>query len=426
MKPTMFIHRTNLESGFLKVSNRLAQDYEIMSATAFGWLVRILTRPQDWRLTLASLVCSHHGRDGIRASFQELRAAGFIVALNRRAQGGGRWATVEYHVFDVPQTPAQIKQIAADQGCEFLPVPVQSSSRPLAAARNPSVSEEVGEFTVDPETDYSGAGYPGDGYPPPGKANSTKTEEKKDRTDKRMIPKGIIPTADAADSIDADSGLNPGDLALLERNQEEDASLSESEPPYVPPAPLAPPAIPRPAPAAELELKCEDEPDGKTFPWRQLMVAVKKIVPEVVMPNRGAARRDHAMKGFWRRHGRTVGCFELLAKLVSESDYLMAHGGHTGNQGRPYSWGWIFSKNEKGELRADEIMNGKYSTERMAFVLKKQAEAAQPKKTKCYLYGSTSSAPSEIDLSEKLDNGSLRYRLCEETKNGLPVYLNRK
>lgn len=232
-------------------------------------------------------------------------------------------------------------------------------------------------------------------------AKNNKTKNNKLSEEQRVVSDETTPAADATGSVHGNPyGLNPGDLA-------EAQAQPEAEPEVM-----------------SLALKSDDEPDGKTFPWRQLMATVKRIVPQVVMPTAGA-RRDHAMKQFWRKHGKTVGCFELLAEKVAASDYLMARNGHTGKDGRPYSWGWIFSKSDKGSLRADEIMAGGYSTESMAWVLEKKATAASPKLTKVYLTGV--SAPTEICLTEKLTGEFAhldRYKKCDETKAGLPVYLD--
>jgi hypothetical protein len=172
------------------------------------------------------------------------------------------------------------------------------------------------------------------------------------------------------------------------------------------------------APEPELALSSEDEPNGKTFPWRQIMGAVKRIVPEVIMPVTGQ-RRDLMMKKFWRDHGKTVSAFEVLAENVAASDYLMARNGHTGNEGKPYSWGWIFSKNNKGELRADSILFGGYSTEAMAFVLTRGVA----KLTKVMPVGSSTAI--EVNLAEQL-NGSARFRPAGTHANGLPLVIDLK
>jgi len=407
MSGDTFIHRGQHTSNFVSIGNELAQSREL-SFGAKGLMLELLSKPVDWKFNLEWLSREKHGRDSVRKLMMELRAAGHVVAAKRRE--GGLYHSTEYHVFEFPRTAEQIAALCAERGVEFS-APAPDACRPLSSWRAPTKSKVA-----------TSAGTSG-----PGDSDTTKTDCKKDRGHKRDIPKGISPAADATGANDDDfTGLNPGDLALLERNREECASPDFSAPPIAPPP--ARPATPSqasvaPAPAAEtLALFSEDEPNGQTFPWRQLMSTVKRIVPEVVMPS-GAARRDHVMKQFWRKHGKTVGCFERLATLVAESDFIMARGGHTGNSGRPYSWGWIFSKDDKGRLRADRIMDGEFSNEKMLWVLEKKAKEAAPKSKRVYLIGAANS--SEITPDEKMEDGRPRYRLCEETRSGLPVYLDR-
>lgn len=400
MNGRVFINRTDHAEGFVKIGNGMAQDYDTLSASAFGWLVRILSRPPTWALNLESLRCKHHGRDSIRNSMMELRRAGYVVACTRRTHG--RFATVEYHVFDSPRSLAQISAICAQTGTIFNP------------------PDEVVETSAAEHGSGTVVGLPGAGDP-----DAIKTETYKDGVVCSSFSKENEPAADATGVIDGDHyGLNPGDLAAATEGAMECEETTPAHTPASSPSQAQNVAHAQ-AEGLPLALQSEDEPDGKTFPWRQLMSTVKRIVPQVVMPTAGA-RRDHVMKQFWRKHGKTVGCFELLAEKVAASDYLMARGGHTGNNGRPYSWGWIFSKSDKGLLRADEIMTGGYSTESMAWILEKKAKAAAPKLTKVYLHGSSN--PKEVCLTEKLTGEFAhidRYQRIEgETKSGLPVYLD--
>lgn len=168
---------------------------------------------------------------------------------------------------------------------------------------------------------------------------------------------------------------------------------------------------------ADFGLSSEDDPKGKTFPWRQVMAITKRIVPEVIMPVNGD-RRDHAMKAFWRKHGKAVSAFEVLAEKVRASDYLMARNGHVGNNGKPYSWGWIFSKSKRGVVRAEEILEDKYSNEAMAFVLERQKEAVL---TEVVLVGT--SKPTKVNMAE-LYEGEPRYKRVETHHSGLPLVLD--
>lgn len=162
----------------------------------------------------------------------------------------------------------------------------------------------------------------------------------------------------------------------------------------------------------------DDEPNGKDFPWRRIMGAMKRIVPELELPTKGD-RRDMAMKQWWKANGKTIGAFEELAKRVQESDFLMGRGGHKGRGGRPYPWSWIFSKDE-GSLRAAKVMDGFYDNERMAFVLEKQATE---KLTKVML--SISTTPIAVNLSE-MWQGEPRYRVTGVHSNGCQEVIDYK
>lgn len=237
--------------------------------------------------------------------------------------------------------------------------------------------------------------------------STTSTQaEAEAEADTTFNPKGLNPPAEAVGVCDGEeTGIDAGDLAAMEEERQARASETASR---VPPADLA--------------LVSEDDPKGKDFPWRQVMGALARIVPEVKMPTKGD-RRDVAMKNFWRKHNKTVGCFELLAQKVRASDYLMARNGHKGQDGKPYSWGWIFGRNAKNECRADVIMDGGYSTDAMAFVLEVQAKATAPKMTKVMAPGG--STPFEVNLAE-IYEGEPRYKVCDTHPNGMPVVIDYK
>jgi hypothetical protein len=190
-----------------------------------------------------------------------------------------------------------------------------------------------------------------------------------------------------------ETGLNDGDLALAESD----------------------------GPQATMTLVLTNDIDGKhkNFPWHQVMGAMKRICPEMNLPQK-AEQRDIVMRNFWRKRGKTVGAFELLAQKVHDSDYLMARNGHKGKDGRPFPWSWIFSKNSKGGLRADAIMDGEYSTEKMAFIIEKENAV---KLTKVMLSGATE--PTQVNLAEK-HAGGLRYRACGQHMNSLPKVIDLK
>jgi hypothetical protein len=167
-------------------------------------------------------------------------------------------------------------------------------------------------------------------------------------------------------------------------------------------------------------LTSEDE-SSKQFPWRQVMGAMKRICPTMGLPEK-ADRRDAVMRNFWKKRGRTVGCFEVLARRVQESDYLMARNGHTGKDGHAVSWSFIFSKNAKGVLRCDAIMDDNaYSNETMAFLIENKPKSVV--KTRVILAGVQE--PQMVDLTE-LHYGKPRYVSMNSEMGGFPNYLDRK
>ena len=172
---------------------------------------------------------------------------------------------------------------------------------------------------------------------------------------------------------------------------------------------------------AAFALKSDDDGgDHKMFPWRHVMGAMKRLCPELKLIEK-ADRRDAVMRQFYRRRGATVGCFELLCRKVQASDYLMARNGHKGKDGRPFPWSFIFEKNRRGVLRADELMDGEtYSNANMAFLL----EPPKPKPLSWVML-SGAHQPGHVNLDETL-NGKPRYAQMANHMNGLPQYMDRK
>ncbi len=200
---------------------------------------------------------------------------------------------------------------------------------------------------------------------------STHTEAEAEADTKDRLLRNLSARADGPSGLVAETGISEEELA---------AYTGETKPAE--------------APAAMLLESEDDAPDGKTFPWRQIASAMKRLTPTMKMPSVGD-RRDHAMRKFWRDNGKTLGCFELLATNVAESDYVMSRNGHKTVSGRPYTWSWIFTKGPRGKLRAEEIMVGDFSNEKMAWVLEKNAKATMTK-----VMIASSVTPVEVNLAE--------------------------
>ena len=137
------------------------------------------------------------------------------------------------------------------------------------------------------------------------------------------------------------------------------------------------------------------------------------------------------IRAFWIKNGKSMGVLELLAHKLAASDYLMARGRFTvenGVQRSHVSWGWVFDKDKHGQLRAQKVIEGFYDNEKMNGIWdSKEREAAERaqrerKKTKC------------MDLNNKivwvyLDeqwNGGPRYSQYGEHANGLPLICDDK
>jgi hypothetical protein len=353
------VHSSRKTDNFTIIDNAVLRN-KALSFKARGLLCQLLSHRAGWVIRMSELKKdSLDGEFAIRGAIKELVAAGYMRSY-RVQDAGGRLAGWRYEVFEEPITIQQFPTCG-------------KTTRGKPRAKNTN-------------------------------AKNTNSEE----DDTTLNPKGLSLPAEAVRFGDGeDTGIDAGDLAAMEEEQrarEAEGSASGSSAP------------------ADLLLDSEDDPKGKSFPWRQVMGALARIVPEVKMPTNGD-RRDIAMKAFWRKHNKTVGCFEMLAEKVRASDYLMARNGHKGNDGKPYSWGWIFGRNAKNEVRADVIMAGGYSTESMAFVLEVQAKAAAPKMTKVMVPGG--STPFEVNLAEIFE-GEPRYKQCDTHPNGTPIVIDYK
>jgi hypothetical protein len=85
----------------LIVRNAVIRDPRL-SLRATGLLVRVLSRPDDWRIDRDSLASEcKEGQAAVRSALAELEAAGYLVRM-RRQDARGRWVT-ESVLYDTPQ-----------------------------------------------------------------------------------------------------------------------------------------------------------------------------------------------------------------------------------------------------------------------------------------------------------------------------------
>jgi len=241
-------------------------------------------------------------------------------------------------------------------------------------------------------------------FPPTTNLSTTSTQAEAEAEAEADTKDGLLrkpsARADGPSDLEAETGMSEEELA---------ACTKEAE--------VA--AVESPTPAAMLLQSEDDAPNGKSFPWRQIASAMKRLTPTMKMPSAGD-RRDHAMRKFWRDNGKSLGCFELLAQKVAESDYVQARNGHTTVNGRAYTWSWIFTKGPRGKLRAEEIMAGDFSNDKMAWVIEKKAKAVM---TKVML--ALSNTPIEVNLSE-MWNGEKRWKEYDRHANGYMNVMDQK
>lgn len=106
----MQIHRSRPDSHFTQIPNETLRD-ERLSYVARGVLCELLSRPDDWDATADGIAAkaqatrarAGEGRRAMRAVFAELTAAGYLVRVRARGDGG-RVITV-LHLYDRARCP---------------------------------------------------------------------------------------------------------------------------------------------------------------------------------------------------------------------------------------------------------------------------------------------------------------------------------
>ena len=107
----MHVHRSRHTCGFIILPNVLLQDRRL-SYTARGLLADLLSRPDGWREDGRHMAdTSPQGRLTVAKALRELTAAGYYRVVRVR-QTDGTFVS-EAHVYDTPQTNAQVVPAAA-------------------------------------------------------------------------------------------------------------------------------------------------------------------------------------------------------------------------------------------------------------------------------------------------------------------------
>jgi hypothetical protein len=105
----MSIKRAKRSNNYTVLSNKVFESN--LSWRAIGVLGYLLSKPDDWQVSIANLVNhtksskSPLGRDGVYAVISELVDAGFIKR-EQKNESGGKFGSIEYTVYDEP-LPAQ-------------------------------------------------------------------------------------------------------------------------------------------------------------------------------------------------------------------------------------------------------------------------------------------------------------------------------
>lgn len=138
------IRSPRIQRDFTIVSNSVCNDSRL-SMRALGLLVRLLSRPDNWR-TNSELLAREFGcgRDQMRAVLHELVEAGYM-ALAKFQDEKGRWGSV-WRVYDEPQAPESVQNTP--------PVTPQNPGSEAPTPENPYVGQPT------PENPYLGSPGP--------------------------------------------------------------------------------------------------------------------------------------------------------------------------------------------------------------------------------------------------------------------------
>lgn len=97
------IVRSKRTQKFTVIPNLVIDD-KSLDWKALGLLVYLLSKPDDWSVSIKQLVKARKaGEDAIRAMLKSLRDAGYVVM---KKQGSG---AVDWHVFDTPQVDPDLE-----------------------------------------------------------------------------------------------------------------------------------------------------------------------------------------------------------------------------------------------------------------------------------------------------------------------------
>lgn len=100
------IRRSKHKRDFLTVHNSLSQNRDL-SYEARGMLVELLSRPDDWEVSITQLEMDGCKRDKVRRILSELVTAGYVTGHEKNRDSEGKIYYTPYIVFDYPQSTTE-------------------------------------------------------------------------------------------------------------------------------------------------------------------------------------------------------------------------------------------------------------------------------------------------------------------------------
>ncbi len=196
---TRCIFRAHGDRGYTKLKNTFLQDRRISDETR-GLVARLLSLPEDWEVTVASIIASGKaGRDKVYRMLKEAEEFGYMKP-EQQGRAGGKFDRQVYLVSDDPQ--ALIARVAEEihliETVANLPLPEKPDT--VETAENNDISPcEAKPYTGEP---YTAEPYTGEPYT----ANRT---HKKNIEDNINIPPIVPQTGDEVLELTPDEEVKP-------------------------------------------------------------------------------------------------------------------------------------------------------------------------------------------------------------------------
>lgn len=141
------------EGNFYVLDKAISEDRRL-SWAARGLLIYLLGKPEHWQVSTANLINETAasgaplGRDGVRALYGQLAAAGYLRKLGQRRDEAGKIGLADYEVSEVP--------FAVEGGathCTGAPMQDKPATAKPATAKTPQASTEKKQVLTATKTD---------------------------------------------------------------------------------------------------------------------------------------------------------------------------------------------------------------------------------------------------------------------------------